>query len=112
MIPPMATTGKGEAVFTSPIGYTYEADHHCRQCAGNRFGTDWLTGFVLDSARDREGNPVGAVFSWDEWFEPSMAEVQTLTCGTCMREIDRYEPLDEIEQAAIEIGRASCRERV
>lgn len=73
-----------------PIAYTYDADTHCPNCAEARFGRckdgfiacpdthDWRPG-PLDS----EGNPVGAIFSWDEWCEPSEAGMQYLACGTC-----------------------------
>ena len=87
-----------------PIAYTYEADYHCPKCAGNRFGTSWETVFIVESARDREGNPIGAVAPWDEWWEPSLVECQTLNCGMCGRELDTYRPLDLIEQDATKEG--------
>jgi hypothetical protein len=86
------------------LAYSYEAAYHCPQCAGNRFGTSWETGFVLESARDSEGNEIGAVAPWDEWFEPLVVTVQVLACDTCGKELDSYEPLDEIEVRAAEEG--------
>jgi len=71
-----------------PIAYTYEADHHCPDCALRAFGRDedgWING------TDSEGNPVGVVAPWDEWHEPSDPRAQVLSCGTCGREIDRTE---------------------
>jgi len=74
-----------------PIAYTYEADHHCPGCAEERFGRS-ERGFIGEGSTDNEGNEVGIVMPWDEWYEPSDDEPQTLTCGTCHREIDRYKP--------------------
>jgi hypothetical protein len=74
---------------TGPIAYTYEADHHCPACARARFGAD-EHGFPPESARDGEGNPVGAVFSWDEWQNIGEGS-QTLACGTCGAILDEYE---------------------
>lgn len=72
-----------------PIAYTYEADHHCPDCAFKRFGRD-EHGFVPEDATDGEGNPVGAVAPWDEWqsFEGGP---ETLACGTCGAVIEEYE---------------------
>ena len=67
----------------APIAYTYEADHHCEDCAYERFGVDErgdITG------EDDEGNEVGAVASWDEWWNCD-SECETLSCGTCHAEI-------------------------
>lgn len=58
-----------------PIAYTYEADTHCPGCAFERFGRD-ANGFVPASARDGEGNPVGAIAPWDE-------ASNSVVCGTC-----------------------------
>jgi hypothetical protein len=65
-----------------PIAYTYEADYHCPPCAKERFGEDEL-GFVPSGAEDDEGNPIGAVASWDEWYDVSKDECEILVCGTC-----------------------------
>ncbi len=67
-----------------PIAYTYEADYHCEQCAVDRFG-------LGVSGDDGEGNPVGAVFPWDEW-QQFTGEPETLACGTCHAVIDEYVP--------------------
>ena len=44
------------------IGFTYEAAFHCRVCAHKRFGAALLE---VETA-DRERNPIGAVFAWDD----------------------------------------------
>ena len=54
----------------APIGYTYEADHHCTSCTEARFEGS------LDDTVDNEGNPVRATYSWD-------VEDRPLACGTC-----------------------------
>jgi len=78
-----------------PIAYTYDADHHCEACAEKRFGRCRCgdIGYAYrggDSSgrhehvelTDSEGNAVGAVSPFDEWWEPSEG-CQTLACGTC-----------------------------
>jgi hypothetical protein len=80
-----------------PIAYTYDADYHCESCAEKRFGRCAIHGELAcsatgnygmpdatphDPAEDSEGNPVGVVPPWDEWWEPSEG-CQTLACGTC-----------------------------
>lgn len=68
-----------------PIAYTYEADHHCESCAEKRFGRN-ERGFVAEDSIDSEGNTVGAVFQWDEWWANDVYEGRThavLACGTC-----------------------------
>lgn len=64
-----------------PIAYTYEADHHCESCTVARFGST--------EGEDREGNQVGAVFSWDEWYNIGYGS-QTLGCGDCFAILDEY----------------------
>jgi hypothetical protein len=46
---------------------------------------------VPEGSEDSEGNEPGAVFSLDEWHEPSESRPQTLVCGTCGDEIDSVE---------------------
>ncbi len=91
-----------------PIAYTYEADHHCPACAIARFGSGdngiGADRWPPETARDNEGNPIGAVAPWDEWFEPSEVRVQVLTCADCGRELARYEPFDLIEDEARKQG--------
>jgi len=77
-----------------PIAYTYEADAHCPACAIARFGADEL-GFVPESARDRNGNPIGAIFPWTEWYDYNSPEPETLACGTCGGIIDEVDGLPE-----------------
>jgi hypothetical protein len=76
-----------------PIAYTYEADTHCPACAIARFGTEDGRPWPPEDAEDREGNPVGAVFPWDD-------EPDGLYCGTChgtIAEPWEDEPEDEPE---------------
>ena len=73
-----------------PIAYTYEANYHCEACTLARFGYG-ADGFIGTDSEDNEGNPIGAVFSWDDWCEPSEPLPQILSCGTCHGEIDRCE---------------------
>lgn len=77
-----------------PIAYTYEADYHCPDCTEEAFGRN-EGGFIAEDAEDGEGNPVGAVFCWDEWWEPSIEEPQSLVCGDCLTVIDTVEGDDE-----------------
>ena len=65
-----------------PIAYTYEADNHCPRCAEERFGPDC-------EGIDNDGNSVGAIFPWDEWYNVGEGN-QTLSCGTCREIIDEY----------------------
>ena len=73
-----------------PIAYTYEADTHCPSCALDRFGPEPGRGWVRDDATDAEGNPVGAVFPWDEWCESSEPGRAILACGTCGDILDEH----------------------
>jgi hypothetical protein len=74
-----------------PIAYTYDADYHCPECAEARFGRSVdrfifgrsVDGFIAEGSEDSEGNPVGIVSPWDEWWEPSEDSCQALACGDC-----------------------------
>ncbi len=55
------------------IGWTYEADYHCNDCALKRFGE---IGLRNPETKDREGNPLHPVFSTDEVLED-------IHCGDC-----------------------------
>lgn len=70
----------------NPIAYTYEADYHCPQCAFERFGQDEY-GSVPESAEDGEGNPIGAIAPWDEWWEAQESGRQVLACSDCGAEL-------------------------
>jgi hypothetical protein len=74
-----------------PIAYTYEAAHHCPGCTFERFGQD-ENGFPPESARDSEGNSIGALAPWDEWYDVDSDEggVQVLVCDDCGGTIDTY----------------------
>jgi hypothetical protein len=78
------------------IAYTYEADHHCADCAERRFGRGDDGSIATPrngiACRDGEGNLVGALFPWDEWWANDAYEGRSeavLACGTCGGEIDR-----------------------
>ena len=74
-----------------PIAYTFEADYHCPDCTEARFGR-CACGFIACPGggprcthpslpiEDNEGNEVGVVAPWDEWWEPSDPETQYLRC--------------------------------
>ena len=49
---------------TQILCYTYEADHHCIDCARDRF--PMMTELDNNGATDNEGNPVGVVFTTDD----------------------------------------------
>lgn len=64
----------------APIAYTADADVRCESCIVEIYGS--TTGV------DHEGNEIGAIAPWDEWWEPSEEGLQTLYCGTCGEELD------------------------
>lgn len=90
---------------TQPIAYTYDADTHCPPCTLARFGSARATFggsayFPHDDARDSEGNPLGAIFPWDQWHEVPSSGRYTLVCGTCDVVLDSCEhPVREPEFA-------------
>lgn len=74
-----------------PIAYTYDADTHCESCAEKAFGRN-ENGFI--EGEDSEGNPVGAISPWDEWYANDVYEgneVAVLYCGTCGEVIEELE---------------------
>lgn len=81
-----------------PVAFTYEADTHCPSCTEQRFGRG-PRGFIAGDATDSEGNPVGVIAPWDEWFDAGCG-AQTLACGTCGAVIAEYddEPQDPEEE--------------
>lgn len=72
-----------------PIAYTYEADTHCPECAEKRFG---VNGYGFITGVDSEGNEVGVIAPWDEWYDITYYTDQTLACATCKRTIETYVP--------------------
>ena len=62
------------------IGYTYEADVHCIECAKNRFGTSDPTNPYLNIT-DNEGNSVYPIFLDSEWDSHPV-------CGDCLELLD------------------------
>lgn len=102
----------------APIAYTYEADAHCPPCAIARFGHEPGHNWPPEDARDREGNPVGAIWPWDEFHEPAESGRFTLSCGTCqgtITECDHGHAPESIEcecescMAAVESATLACR---
>lgn len=65
-----------------PIAYTANADTFCPECAEKLWGRS-ERGFIAEDAHDDEANPVGAIFEWDEWYEPTQVGRQVLACGRC-----------------------------
>jgi hypothetical protein len=76
----------------TPIAYTYEADYHCPYCAMKRWGAcpDGFIGCPDEPHRqvDSEGNDIGVLWTWDEWWDTDGEFPQYLVCGTCLAEID------------------------
>lgn len=75
----------------SPLAYTYEADYHCESCAAERFGYD-DEGHIVGI--DSEGNMIGVIFPWDEWWANDAHEGNSravLACGTCLDVIETME---------------------
>ena len=67
------------------VGYSYDADVHCVNCAIARFGADGY-GWV-PAATDSEGNPVGAMYANSESDHPeSCAECQA-PLGTALTSV-------------------------
>ncbi len=57
------------------IGYAYEAAIHCTACTRERFGP------LFDEAKDREGNPVTAVFPSSDFEYPVMCDTCNAECA-------------------------------
>jgi hypothetical protein len=95
----------------TPIAYTFDAEYHCEACTVAVFGRSedgWVAWSDTEGEepRDSERNPVGAVFSWDEWWEASDWHAQTLICATCGAELDTTAAnLDYLIEQARAIGR-------
>ena len=63
------------------IGYSYDADVHCVDCAVEEFGLEEGKDWVREDATDSEGNQVHPLFSTDEpddsgWY-----------CGDCDQQL-------------------------
>ena len=85
----------------SPIAYTYEADYHCPDCTTKRFGEEC-------EGTDNEGNSVGAVFSWDEWWQLD-EEREHLVCGDCGNVLAIHGPADGYAKSVgFELGKAAA----
>lgn len=95
---------------TDPIAYTYDADTHCPDCAEAAHGYGPVTGepnarweigyrlvgsiigtpnFITRASLDKDGNEIGAVAPWDEWYDTSI-DFQTLACATCHKVIATF----------------------
>lgn len=68
------------------IGYTYDADVHCRDCTHERFGRQLVSGYdplsAEDEPLDSEGNPINPIF---DITEDPLGGVWT--CGDCGEEL-------------------------
>lgn len=61
-----------------PIGYTYEAGHHCPKCAMSKYGQeDFYSMEMYVGGNDEEGNPIVPIFYTDEILEP----INCYECG-------------------------------
>jgi hypothetical protein len=68
-------------MITDVLGYIYDADIHCDDCATARFGVD-SSGYIYGV--DSEGNDVGVQFDDDSWVDLDDDErQQMLGCGDC-----------------------------
>lgn len=76
---------------SDPIAFTYDADTHCPACAIARFGQEPGHFWPPESARDAEGNPVGAIAPWDDWCDEAEPGRHVLACGTCRGVIREHE---------------------
>ena len=72
------------------IGYSYEAEFHCVECAINRFGyggpADPNQNNISMSQTDSEGNVITPVFDITE-----IADSERY-CGTCLGELEEAPP--------------------
>jgi hypothetical protein len=81
-----------------PIAYTFDADYHCPGCTYKAFGAcdgtcnaafcSWVACSAdkhddYKSPRDSEGNEIGAVAPWEEWWDPGFDECEALICACC-----------------------------
>ena len=80
--------------YPHPIAYTYAAALHCPPCAARAYGVESESGFIPETARDGEGNPIGAVAPWDEYDR-----THGVYCDTCGGEISARD-LDACEADA------------
>jgi hypothetical protein len=90
------------------IAFTYSADHYCDDCltkkllqdsVNRRYRVSGDTGDIAANcpawfnSLDSEGNMVGAVYDYMEWWEPSITDrIQYLSCGDCETILDTYTP--------------------
>lgn len=73
-----------------PVAYTYQADYHCPDCTFKAHGQD-DHGYPPEDAEDAEGNPIGAVAPWDEWWWQS-DEPEALYCADCGASLATHRP--------------------
>ena len=82
--------------YPHPIAYTYDAAEHCPVCAARAYGVESESGFIPETARDSEGNPIGAVAPWETDEDDAL---RGLYCDTCGGEISARS-LDVVEEDA------------
>ena len=79
------------------LGYTYEFDVHCIQCAVSRFGVE---GVDAEDTTDKYGDSIGVIFSSSEWHSCTDAdEAGILACGDCGGVIDECSACAERNEA-------------
>ena len=66
------------------LAYLYDGGIHCVECAERRFGREE----ELTASRDTDGQPVGELEVWDEWWDATLPLCQFLDCSTCGARID------------------------
>jgi len=79
------------------LAFTYSADHYCDDCLTKKVNPSGRTDSCPAwwECRDSEGNMVGAVYDYDEWWEPSITdEIQYLACGDCEEILDTHTPME------------------
>lgn len=97
-----------------PKAYRYNDLDHCPNCAKEKFGKCEVTeeiacfGFGPDctheTPKDDEDNIVDVIGYFDEWWDLSSREPQTLTCGTCGETIDEVSSACDVCDTPIEAG--------
>lgn len=70
---------------TDVVGFAYEADLHCVDCAIGRFGPD-IMGQDPAEPEDDEGNPISPVFDGEDAYSEDGAPYCCGDCGSALVE--------------------------
>lgn len=65
------------------IGYTYDADYHCTECAIDRYGEHPRSPLIHRWASTEGVEDVAPIFADSEWWDRDDDAPQVLGCGTC-----------------------------